>query len=188
MVDKRTRREFERTMLPHLASAHHLALWLLRHPHDTEDAVQDAFLKAFKAFDTWGGDNAAAWLLKIVHNTCMTRLKKRSLRANVVHLDAVPNDDGCQAPSAALADTGPLPEAVVITSAEQRAVRHAVRQLPADFCEVIVLREFEGLSYRQISEVTDVPIGTVMSRLSRARRQLRDLLNVLDDGGRQHEV
>lgn len=188
MAETRTRREFERTMLPHLASAHNLALWLLQDPHDTEDAVQEAYLKAFRLYDGWAGENAAGWLLKIVRNTCMTKLKHRSRQANVVHLDAALGDLDGRHPVARLQDSGPLPDACTIESAEHIAVRQAVRQLPADYREVIVLREFEDLSYKEIAHVTGVPMGTVMSRLSRARRRLRDLLSALEDGGLKNEM
>lgn len=188
MAGKRKRDAFERAMLPHLASAHHLALWLLRHPHDAEDAVQDAYLRAFRGFDGWRGENAAAWLLKIVRNTCMTRLRTRSQHANVVHLDASPHDGEFAGRAAALADEGRRPDACVIARAEQRAVREALGRLPPEYREVIVLREFEDLPYKQIAQIVDIPIGTVMSRLSRARHQLRDLLTLPDAGGARHEL
>ncbi len=188
MAGKRNRDAFERVMLPHLASAHHLALWLLRHHHDAEDAVQDAYLRAFRRFDGWRGENAAAWLLKIVRNTCMTRLHARSQHANVVHLDTVANEGEFAGHAATLADGGLQPDARVAARAEQRAVREAVARLPPTYREVIVLRELEGLSYKEIALIADIPIGTVMSRLSRARHQLRDLLTTPKAGGCKHEL
>jgi len=188
MAKKRTRKEFESVMLPHLASAYRLAFWLLRHDFDAEDAVQDAYLKAFRAFDSWHGENASGWLLKIVRNTCITRLGKRSAHTNIVHLDTVTGAIGNNIPTIVMKDETPLPDEVLIATNEQTSTRLALRQLPSDYYEVMILREFEDLSYKQISEIVDVPIGTVMSRLSRARRRLRDLLNPLDSGETKHEM
>jgi RNA polymerase sigma-70 factor, ECF subfamily len=184
MASRRTREEFEQLMLPHLASAHHLALWLLRNAHDAEDAVQDSYLKAFRAFDTWRGDSANAWLLKIVRNTCMTKFRKRQLPDNIVHLDTVSTEPGPF--DGALTDNAPLPDQAVIASDEQRRLRHAVQSLSPEFREAIVLREFEDLTYQQISDITEAPIGTVMSRLSRARRQLLALMRDGDRKGQKH--
>jgi RNA polymerase sigma-70 factor (ECF subfamily) len=166
-------------MLPHLASAHSLALWLLRNPHDAEDAVQDAYLAALRAFDMWSGENAAGWLLKIVRNTCYTRLKKRSLRANVIFINTVSGElERRGAPSAStVQNEAPSPESCLAIADERQAIRAAVEALPAELREVIVLREFEDFSYKQISQIIDVPIGTVMSRLSRARSKLRHRLD-----------
>lgn len=188
MGGKRNRDAFERVMLPHLASAHHLALWLLRHRLDAEDAVQNAYLRAFRGFSGWRGENAAAWLLKIVRNTCMTQPHARSQHANVVHLDASPHDCEFAGHAEALADEGRRPDARVAARAEQRAVREAVERLPPTYREVIVLRELEGLSYKEIALIADIPIGTVMSRLSRARHQLRDLPATPKAGGCKHEL
>lgn len=169
-------------MLPHLASAHNLALWLLRDLHDTEDAVQEAYLRAYKSYHRWAGENAAAWILRIVRNTCMTKLKARSRQANVIRLGAAMGDLG------EVQDGAPLPDARTILSAEQRSVRQAVARLPRDYREVIVLREFEDLSYREIAAVAGVPVGTVMSRLSRGRRRLREMLEPLAERGAEDEM
>lgn len=175
-------------MLPHLASAHSLAFWLLKHSHDAEDAVQDSYLRAYKGFRNWNGDNALAWILRIVRNTCMTRLQSRSRSNNVVHLDTVTGEGEQGWLDGALVDGPIAPEAALIGVAEQQTVRHAVGRLAPEFREVIILREFEDLSYSQIAEITEVPIGTVMSRLSRARRQLRDQLHNTEKGSNRHEM
>ncbi len=175
----RTNGEFKQVMLPHMASAYSLALWLLRNPHDAEDAVQDAYLAALCAFDKWSGESAAGWLLKIVRNTCYTRLKKRSLQANVIFIDTVSGElERRGVPSASMLQNElPSPENCLAMADERQAIRVAVEALPAELREVIVLREFEGFSYKQISQIIDVPIGTVMSRLSRARGKLRRRLD-----------
>jgi len=179
MARQRTHSEFKQKMLPHLASAYSLALWLMRNPHDAEDVVQDAYLAALRAFDKWSGENAAGWLLKIVRNTCYTRLKKRSRQANVIFIDTVSGElerRGTNSGSTVQSEF-PSPESCLIVADERQAIRAAVEALPAELREVIVFREFEGFSYKQISQIIDVPIGTVMSRLSRARCKLRHRLN-----------
>ncbi len=186
--DKKKHLEFERVMLPHLGAAYNLALWLLRHPSDAEDAVQDAFIRAYRAIENWSGENASGWILKIVRNTCMTKLKKTSRHANVIHLDSVIDDLERRQETVVLADGEPLADERLIAAAEEKAVREAVRQLPADYREVIVLREFEDLSYRQIALVIGAPVGTVMSRLSRARQQLRLKLSAANNEGHKNEM
>lgn len=191
MNRRRSRAEFEKMMLPHLASAYNLARWLLRHPQDAEDVVQTSYLKAFKSFDQLSGDKpsmpqCASWLLKIVRNTCLTLLKKNSNNAGVIHLDDVKNASEERRLDEALVDIHNLPGTKLDIQATQQTVRRAVNQLPVEFREIIVLREFEDLSYRQIAEITGIPIGTVMSRLARARKQLRNLLLPHREEERQH--
>lgn len=180
MPRKRSRAEFEKLMFPHLAAAYNLARWLLRHPQDAEDAVQSAYLKAFKSFDQLSGSEpsdhqSASWLLKIVRNTCLTWLKKNKNNGAVIHLDAIKSTSESRF-NEALTDSANAPETDLFIQATHKAVWRAIGQLPVDFREVIVLREFEDLTYRQIAEITGIPVGTVMSRLSRARKQLRHLL------------
>lgn len=181
MPRHRSRAEFEKMMLPHLAAAYNLARWLLRHPQDAEDAVQDSFLKAFKAFDQLSNNQpsayqGASWLLKIVRNTCLTWLKKNAKNAAVIHLDAAKSASENRRLNEVLADTRNMPETELYVEATRQAVWQAIEQLPIDFREIIVLREFEDLSYREIAEITGIPVGTVMSRLSRARKRLCHLL------------
>lgn len=167
-----TRTEFERVILPHLAAGYSLARWLLRHPHEAEDAVQDALLRAFKAFPGYAGDGAGAraWLLAIVRNTCLTSLERRRSESKVVLLaDAAAGQDRLRE---RVADPAPLPEAALITEEERHRVMAAIAGLPAQFREVLIMREFHDMSYREISDVVGTPVGTVMSRLARARSKL----------------
>lgn len=187
MVKKPSRRRFEQTMLPHLAAAYNLALWLLRHPQDAEDVVQDAYLKAYNAFDQFAGDNGAAWILKIVRNTCMTLLKQKK-NHKVVRLETVASGSESVLPEQMLSGSGGRPETDAIVQSERAAVHKAISQLPVDYREVIILREFEDLGYQQIADITDVPIGTVMSRLSRARKRLGKLLLANESVGIKREL
>lgn len=193
MPRKRSCAEFEKVMFPHLAAAYNLARWLLRHPQDAEDAVQTAYLKAFKAFDQLSGSEpsaqqSASWLLKIVRNTCLTWLKKNKNSAAVIHLDTVKSTTEQSRLNEALTDTRNAPETDLFVRATHKIVWQAVEKLPIDFREIIVLREFEDLTYRQIADITGIPAGTVMSRLSRARKQLRHLLLPHIDAERQSEL
>ena len=166
-------RRFEQQISPHLKSAYNLAKWLTRSHADAEDVVQDAFLRAFSAFESFRGDdaqpqNAKAWLLTIVRNTSMTWLKRnRSAGATLGFEDAVAE------PRERSLD----PEEILLVSCDREEVRQALEQLPWEFREAIVLREMEGLSYREISATVGVPLGTVMSRLSRGRDWLRRILS-----------
>ncbi len=188
MYRKRSPREFEKTMLPHIDAAYRLAMWLLGHSPDAEDAVQDSFVRAFRAFDGWKGVNAKGWLLKIVRNTCMTQLGKRSRNANVIHLDTVSGDHDGIGFSDACVDKMPLAEDVLIAADRQARLWAAVNSLPTDSIIVLILREFEDQSYKQISEIVGIPIGTVMSRLSRARQQLRARFLAQGKEGKNHEM
>ena len=157
-MDARTR-YFELTVWPHMRSAYNLARWLVRNGHDAEDVVQEAFLKAFKALDDYRGGDARVWMLSIVRNTAMNFLRKR--KDTVLDLDL-------REP----ADSSPNPEQGLLEENRREQVRRAITRLEPEFREALVLREFEGLSYKEIATVLDVPTGTVMSRLSRARQRL----------------
>jgi RNA polymerase sigma-70 factor (ECF subfamily) len=156
---------FEHVVLPHLGAAYNLARWLLRNDHDAEDVMQDAVVRAFRSFESCRGENPRAWLLSVVRNRAYTFLQQNRARElgtefdEEVHVDPVEDDS---------------PEVLLLRSAQQRILNAAVEALPVEFREVFVLREMEGLSYREIADLARVPIGTVMSRLSRARRQLRE--------------
>jgi RNA polymerase sigma factor (sigma-70 family) len=164
------RARFAEVVLPHLAQAHRLARWITGSATDADDVVQEASLRAFRAIGSFGGANARAWVLTIVRNTASTWLTKN--RAGPVALAGDMPDA-----SAPEAEADPdTPEAVLLRQADADAVRRAVAALPAPFREVIVLREMDELDYREIARVIDAPIGTVMSRLSRARRMLVDAL------------
>jgi RNA polymerase sigma factor (sigma-70 family) len=158
---------FEKIALPHLGAAYNLARWLVHNEHDAEDVVQEAYLRAFKFFSGYYGGDSRAWLLTIVRNTCYSWLQKNRLLslADPIedHLDEVGLD---------FAD----PEMLLLQRIESQVVRQALQDLPFEFREVMVLREMEGLSYKEIANIVDLPIGTVMSRLARGRKRLHALL------------
>jgi len=156
---------FEGAALPHLGAAYNLARWLTGRDHDAEDVVQEAYVRAMKGFAGFRGDDVRAWLLTIVRNTGYTWLRKN--RGELASLD----HDGPDFPSAE-----PGPRELVMRDIDAQVLRETIETLPPEFREVIVMRELEGLSYKQVAAVAGVPIGTVMSRLSRARQRLRELL------------
>jgi RNA polymerase sigma-70 factor, ECF subfamily len=160
-------RLFEAAVLPHLNAAYNLARWLVRNPHDAEDLVQEAYLRAFKFWGGYQGGDARAWLLKIVRNTCYTFLEKSRSAKWKEEFDEVRH--ASESPQAD-------PEASLLASAESALVRDTLERLPVNFREALILRELEGLSYREIADVMQVPIGTVMSSLARGRARLRELL------------
>ncbi len=157
---------FERTVLPHLDAAYNLAHWLTRDEHDAEDVVQEAYLRAYRFFDGFHGDNGRSWLLAIVRNTCYTWLKR-----NRPPIPAATFDEAVHAP-----DDSFNPEALFLQGAAREMLHEALRELAPEFREAVVLRELEGLSYKEIAAVTEAPLGTVMSRLARGRGMLRDRL------------
>jgi RNA polymerase sigma factor (sigma-70 family) len=167
---------FDEVFLPHMAEAYRLAQWLTGNPSDAEDVVQDAALRAFRGIKSFGAVNARAWSLTIVRNTAYSWLMKNRPKAVVF------TDDLSVAEQQELEHGGPqattieTPEEIALLRADADEVRHALSQLPAQFREVIVLREMNQLNYRDIAEITNVPIGTVMSRLSRGRQLLIALL------------
>jgi RNA polymerase sigma-70 factor (ECF subfamily) len=167
------RERFERQVGVHMGAAYNLAYWILRDRAAAEDVVQDACLRAFRAFASFRGEDARPWLLAIVRNAAYRAIETRKrTSSNVVSLDdlAFGRDGGNRAE---LTAPGPSPEASAIISGEGRIVADCLAELPLGFRDVLVLREIEGLSYREIAEVMSVPVGTVMSRLSRAREELR---------------
>jgi RNA polymerase sigma-70 factor, ECF subfamily len=158
---------FDDVVLPHLDAAYNLARWLVRNPHDAEDIVQEAYLRALKFFGGYRGGDSRAWVLKIVRNASYSFLHKN--RAADL---AVEFDETVHATEAVPRDT----ETTLLQSMDIGALRDALKQLPVNFRELLVLRELEGLSYKEIAGVTGTPIGTVMSGLSRGRAELRELL------------
>ena len=159
-------RRFELLLMPHLAAGYNLARWLTRNEHDAEDLVQEAYLRALRSFDGYRGGDARAWLLSIVRNTCYTWLRQH--RGSRTAADEDPTDMAD--------DPAAEPEAQVIRQADGELVRWALEELPVEFREAVVLRELEGLSYKEIADVAGVPLGTVMSRLSRGRKLLERAL------------
>jgi RNA polymerase sigma-70 factor (ECF subfamily) len=182
---------FERVALPHLPAAFRLARWLARDPHDAEDVLQEAYLRAYRYFGSFSGDttssgeDARTWLLSIVRNTFKTYREKHPAPAAGDEVDAAPLAiDGGDTVLAGRRE--PAPDETVVRGSERAQIDAAILALPAEFREVIVLRELEGLSYKEIASVARIPIGTVMSRLSRAREDLRRILapSLGDAGGR----
>ncbi|MFZ0736168.1 MAG: sigma-70 family RNA polymerase sigma factor [Candidatus Acidiferrales bacterium] len=158
---------FEQVVLPHLDAAYNLARWLVRNTHDAEDIVQEAYLRAFKFFGGYQGGDARAWVLKIVRNTSYSFFEKNRPADLAEEFDETIHSAGTEQPGA---------EAALLQLADSRMLRDALDELPVSFREVLVLRELEGMSYKEIAEVTGAPIGTVMSGLARARGQLRERL------------
>ena len=166
---------FEQLALKHLEAAYNLAFWLVRSRPDAEDVVQDAYLRALRAFQNFHGEDMRPWLLAIVRHTAYRWLNNRRRAGNVISIEEAYEAATTRAP-AEPADHAPNAEARLIGAVEQDYVVRALAELPPTFREVVVLREIEGLSYRDIAKVTGVPIGTVMSRLARGRRDLRQAL------------
>ena len=162
-------RLFEETVLPHLDAAFNYARWLTRNDTDAEDVVQDACVRAIRYFSSLRDDDARAWLFTIVRNAWYSRVSRKANVAEGTRL----NDGQDQRPDNALD-----PEERLLQQHTVGLVRAALEQLPVDFREAIVLREIEGLSYREIAEVAGVPVGTVMSRLARARERLQTILKL----------
>jgi RNA polymerase sigma-70 factor (ECF subfamily) len=154
--------------LPYQDAAYNVARWLTRNDQDAEDLVQEAFLRAFKSFDSFYGSNARAWVLTIVRNTCYTWLEKNRVRELTGSLE----DRESEIESEVLD-----PQALLLRGEDTQVVKQALEALPVEFRETIVLRHLEGLSYKEIADIVGIPQGTVMSRLARARRRLKELLS-----------
>jgi RNA polymerase sigma-70 factor (ECF subfamily) len=158
---------FEQAILPHLDAAYNLARWLTRNEHDAQDMVQEASLRAFKFFDGFRGGDARAWLLTTVRNTCYTWLEQNRRSQSMTPFDekihTVDEDES-------------NPSSFALRNADMKMLKQSLEQLPDEFREIIVLRDLEELSYKQIADVTRVPLGTVMSRLARARARLRQVV------------
>jgi RNA polymerase sigma-70 factor, ECF subfamily len=165
--EDRARRRFEEAVLPHLDAAYNLARWLARDDSDAEEVVQTACLRALRFFGGFAGGNARAWLLTIVRNTFFSFVAQRR-----GHEQDAPFDEEVHGAEQAGGD----PEAELLRRADAQLLRRAIAALPVVFREVIVLREIEGLAYKEIAAVAGIPIGTVMSRLARARQHLQGYL------------
>jgi len=171
---------FERTMLPHLSASYHFAMSIMRHPQNAEDVVQEAFIKAYRAINQFSGENSKAWLMVIVRNVCMTQLNQLK-SSKVVYIDSqvLKQKTHQYQVEQMITDATPESKAIELSnlSSQSKKIHHAISQLPVEYREVILLREFQEFNYKQISKITSLPIGTVMSRLSRARRDLRKILS-----------
>lgn len=172
MPGKTTRLDFEEAVIPHLDAAYNLARWLTRNDADAEDVVQEAYLRAFKSFDGFRGENGRAWMLKIVRNTGYTWLQRNRGQQPTTEFD--------EAVHGGVDDD---PETTLIATADKELLKRTLEELPAEFRETIVLRELEGMSYKEIAKIADVPVGTVMSRLARARKRLQVCLARCVKGG-----
>jgi RNA polymerase sigma-70 factor, ECF subfamily len=169
--------DFERLALPHMDAAYNLAFWLVRSRSDAQDIVQDCYLRAFRAFHSFAGTDIRPWLLAIVRNSAYRWLGDRRRSANVISMDEAFGGHVDREPAEVqIASEDPTPEARLIGEVDRALVRTALDDLPPIFREVLVLREIEGLAYREIAEVAGAPIGTVMSRLARGRKELRKTL------------
>ena len=156
---------FELLVVPHMRAAYNLARWLTRNDHDAEDVVQEAYLRAYRFFDGFHGGDGRTWLLAIVRNTCYTWLQQNRKPSLELDDDMADPDRGRS-----------NPEALLLRSVDRDLLRQALDDLPVEFREAIVLRELEGLSYKEIGTVAGIPLGTVMSRLARARSRLEKAL------------
>lgn len=158
---------FEAMMLPHMDAAHNLARWLLRNEQDAQDVVQEAYLRAFKSFGGFHGSNGRAWLLTIVRNTSYTLLKKNRAADLTTTFDEEIHAVGHESVS---------PATILEHAEDAELIKNAMDDLPAEFREILTLRHQESLSYNEIGEMLKIPIGTVMSRLARARGKLKEYL------------
>jgi RNA polymerase sigma-70 factor (ECF subfamily) len=165
VLEGQDRVRFEESVLPHLDAAFNLARWLLRSRADAEDVTQEAMLRAYRFFGTFRAGDTRPWLLQIVRNCCYTWLQKNR-----------PAEDISELSEASMPQERSTPESLTIASLERERLARALEELPAAFREILVLRELEGCSYKEIAAITARPIGTVMSGLARARQQLRSAL------------
>lgn len=163
--DPQDRERYTQFVLPHVDAAYNLARWLVRNPQDAEDVAQKALLRALRFIAGFHGEDARAWLLRIVRNTCYTWLDKNRPAELMTEFDEETHSQA-----------GASPEALAIAASERARLARALEQLPARFREVLVLRELEGCSYKEIAQITAIPIGTVMSSLARARQRLQRVL------------
>lgn len=169
---------FEESILPHMDAAYNLARWLARSDFDAQDIVQEAYLRAFRFFAGFRGNDGRPWLLRIVRNTFYSWLEKN--RRGEATIPADETED--------IGSEDAIPEKLLIREADSKLLHQAIEELPIEFREVLVMRELEGMSYKEIADVAGLPIGTVMSRLARARRMLRQRLAEHPGGKEQNEL
>ena len=161
---------FNAIAVPHLDAAYNLARWLTRNEHDAEDVVQEAYLRAFKFFDGYRGGDARAWVLKIVRHTCFTWLaRNRPVEVVIASEEEIDEERAVATVNGARSD----PETLLLQRLDSELLNRLIDKLPTPYREILVLREIEDLSYREIADILVLPIGTVMSRLARARERLQ---------------
>lgn len=170
--DKEKVRYFESIALPYLDVAYNLARWLTRDDHDAEDLVQNAYLRAFRFIDSYRGDNARAWLLTIVRNTYFTSLRDDRLKNEGLDFDEELHSHENAEQAVSHTGVGTDPETLLAQMDSKNMLNHALENLPMAYREVVILKELDDLSYKEIAEITNTPIGTVMSRLARGRKLL----------------
>jgi RNA polymerase sigma-70 factor (ECF subfamily) len=161
-------RLFEEAILPHLNAAYNLARWLTRNEHDAQDVVQEAYLRAFRFFDGYKGGDGKAWLREVVRNTCFTWLRREKRNLTTVVFDEAAHSPPVHSPDQ---------EEALVNAANGTVLQNCIERLPDEFREVLIMRDLEEMSYRQIAEVAGLPAGTVMSRLSRARKRLAECVS-----------
>jgi len=169
-----TRTQFDDAVLPHLHAAYNLARWLTHNDQDAEDVVQEAYVRAWRFFGSFHGGESRPWLLTIVRRTCYTWLQHNRAQEPVIEFDDERHS---------VASEEANPETLLLHRVDAQELRHALEALPMEFREVIVLRELEDCSYKEIAAITGVPLGTVMSRLARARQRLQHWLVSQAQGG-----
>jgi len=167
---------FQKAISPHLGAAYNYARWLTRGHQDAEDIVQEACVRAFEYFETFRGENLRAWLLTIVRNTCFSWFKSGASKEIPMEIDDGMFDQELASPD---------PHMLLTAHLDTSRLKAGIESLPIEFREVIVLRELEDLSYKEISEIAKIPIGTVMSRLARARIKLQEILSQDPEGSRK---
>ncbi len=175
VLDSQDQVRFEALVLPHLDAAYNLAHWLLRRGADAEDVAQEAMLRSYRFFPNFRGGDVRAWLLQIVRNTCYSWLEKNRCAQDMTEFDETRHGPA-----------SPTPEAIAIAKDNRERLTTALESLPPRLREVLVLRELEGCSYKEISTITSIPLGTVMSTLSRARQQLQLALTSPGNQEAQH--
>ena len=180
-ADRATR--FQQIALPHLNAAHNLARWLTKNDFDAEDIVQEAYLRAFKYFHTFSGNNARAWLLSIVRHACYDWLREKRMLVTTSLGDDAELERIVEAAASADQQVAANPETTLLHRRDVELLNRLIEELPPDYRLMLILREMEDLSYREIAEVAGVPIGTVMSRLARARGLLLEAWKRHQGGG-----
>jgi RNA polymerase sigma-70 factor (ECF subfamily) len=173
-VANANRLEFEKTVLPHFDASYNLARWMTRNAADADDVVQESYMRAFRFFGGFNGGDVRSWMLRIVRNTCYSWLQKNRSADLVYEL----SEELCD-------DKSSGPEVEMEENAGREWLRQKINDLPAPFREVIVLRDIQGMSYKEIASVTELPVGTVMSRLARGRERLQKQAGVDEAGGKR---